>query len=409
MMNTKLFVHGNPEGHQCWGDCTDGEKRYFDTFYNNVNDAPVEFLQVDIRVEKGTPYTYYTFVRNGVLDSGGRPGGYFALTLRCDIFYKDIKNIYTLLSTAYKKSCVGIYLRESKGTSQFIISDFTKVDSKLTESLKRGVEEFIRYFSNEPDLEPIDCPVKELRQYQKINLSDCTPEIVEDLYKKSGLKVSSYYPPQEPDPKDEKIGELMNNNKEYKQQISEKKQKIDKLNTCKKRLEDQNDELKKQVSDLDRIKDELDFIKSKIGCAKQQVDNIFNDLEKGELDNNSKMEDDKFFDDKTSFSRNTAGKEHHGKTKTKKKICLFVILILTILFIIIFVILYHSPKISKQVEADEAIEVVNSKFLQFYKENQIALVLNRRKGTVLKKEGTWTFDSKFKKLNNIYVLMSQKS
>ena len=58
---------------------------------------------------------------------------------------------------------------------------------------------------------------------------------------------------------------------------------------------------------------------------------------------------------------------------------------------------------SKQAEADEAIEVVNSKSLQFYKENQDTLVINKR-GTVVKKEGTWIFDPMFKRLNNIYVL-----
>jgi hypothetical protein len=401
-MDTKLFVHGTPKGQQCWGDCTDGEKRYFYTFYNNVNDDPVEFLQVDIRDEKGTSYTYYTFVRKGVLDFSGRSGGYFALTLRCNDFYKDIKNIYILLSIAYKKLCIGICLKELKGTPQFIISDFTKVDSEWTKIKEDIVDKFIENFSNESDLESID-RVTGFGQHQKINLFDCTPEIAEECCKKSGLKVSLDYPSLKPDPKDKKIERLTKNNNTYQQQISEQQQQILELTNKLSNSEDRLKKLDDKVYNLSKSQDELHSIKSKIGDVRQQFDKIFDDLEQGELDNNSKMEDDESFDDETFNSRNPAGKEHPGKVKTKKKICLFIILILTILFIIIFLFLYHSHKMSKQAEADEAIEVVNSKSLQFYKENQDTLVINKR-GTVVKKEGTWIFDPMFKRLNNIYVL-----
>ena len=86
----KLFVHGVPKGQKIWGP-NEQDRDYIGLSYGKYRDKPNHVLSVEIN-GSNSYYTY--FVGQNVLAKDGRPGSYFAITLRINRYYADVKNIY---------------------------------------------------------------------------------------------------------------------------------------------------------------------------------------------------------------------------------------------------------------------------------------------------------------------------
>ena len=189
-LNIDLVVHGVPMGQKMWG-AKHEEELFFSSFYG-AQWQETEVLRVETQTFGNVTNCYYSFVKgNGVCDSNGRSGSYFALTLRMNCFYADVQNLYNILKAAYAKMCVGMCLQESNGVLKYTVSDFSSKENEFL-NLQKQLRGYIENFSVESDL-------MSLAEFNKastgnyISLKDCVKANALKLAKLGSFKVSAYY------------------------------------------------------------------------------------------------------------------------------------------------------------------------------------------------------------------------
>ena len=115
-----VILHGVSAGFKLFGDADEQDKAYVQTFYNqNEWDVP-ELL----KVERVGNKMFYTFIKcKNVSAHDGRSGSYLGITLRMNLYYADIQNIYSILKGVYKKLCVGTLVSDDgKRTSRILVA-----------------------------------------------------------------------------------------------------------------------------------------------------------------------------------------------------------------------------------------------------------------------------------------------
>lgn len=191
-MNIKftLFVHGVPKGQKIWGP-SEQDRDYIGLSYGKYKDKPNKVLSVEINGEN----SYYTyFVGQNVLAKDGRAGSYFALTLRINRYYADVKNIYNLLDAAYNKYILNKILIYNGIVSSYLIEDFIQVNDYLL-GLEREIVNYLNQFSSNTDLLPLSGFPKQVKSVEEICLFDCDSGKITQLIKTSGaIMISPDYP-----------------------------------------------------------------------------------------------------------------------------------------------------------------------------------------------------------------------
>lgn len=152
-LEIKTFVHGVSKGHKVWSiDHT--EDTYFNAFYVQPWKEK-EIMIAEVREYKGTTYCYYSFVRGQkVLGADRRDGSYFVITLRINMCYTDLMNMYHLLRAAYEKACVGMCIDEKGNFAQITTDNFEEKESELKQ-MHKGLVYYIYQFSRDEDLTPL--------------------------------------------------------------------------------------------------------------------------------------------------------------------------------------------------------------------------------------------------------------
>ena len=118
----ELFIYGVPKGQSFCGKKV--EKGYFDSMYDSSQKE--DMMQIEIRRSADhNLYCYYNYlIYKNVVDSDGRAGSFFGITLRWNVYCKDIMNIYRILDTVYNVYIKNLYLKENNGKIQYIVNDF---------------------------------------------------------------------------------------------------------------------------------------------------------------------------------------------------------------------------------------------------------------------------------------------
>ena len=94
VMDLEFFVHGVPNGQKIWGKKDDS--LYFQSLYDNF-DSVDKFL-IELRTVNDKNYCYYSYLRYGnIVDYDNRPGAYFGLTIRLDVYSLDVIRLYQIL------------------------------------------------------------------------------------------------------------------------------------------------------------------------------------------------------------------------------------------------------------------------------------------------------------------------
>ncbi|MEY3738880.1 MAG: hypothetical protein RL544_1658, partial [Bacteroidota bacterium] len=92
-LKLNLFVHGVPKGQKIWGP-QEEDRNFIESFYSQKSDLSAQ-LKIDVMKIGSDAYCYYTYLRgSNILDIDNRPGSYFALTIRINACYIDLKNMY---------------------------------------------------------------------------------------------------------------------------------------------------------------------------------------------------------------------------------------------------------------------------------------------------------------------------
>ena len=129
-MDVEILVHGVPDGQKYYG--TKDEQTNMGLFYDNSQES-VKFV-VETKKQGSTAFVYYSYLRyKGMIEAGGRLGGYFGLTLRLDKYYQDAIHIYNLLEMVFKRYIVGSLLTPSGDGYKYTIPDFASKASEIAQ------------------------------------------------------------------------------------------------------------------------------------------------------------------------------------------------------------------------------------------------------------------------------------
>ena len=129
-MDVEILVHGVPDGQKYYG--TKDEQTNMGLFYDNSQES-VKFV-VETKKQGSTAFVYYSYLRyKGMIEAGGRLGGYFGLTLRLDKYYQEAIHIYNLLEMVFKRYIVGSLLTPSGDGYKYTILDFASKASEIAQ------------------------------------------------------------------------------------------------------------------------------------------------------------------------------------------------------------------------------------------------------------------------------------
>lgn len=192
--DVKLYVHGVPHGQSTWG-VESSDDYYIEAFYGRKSDVPVQMV-VEVRKFGSNAYCYYTYLRtNNMSDSDGRTGSYFALTIRVNYYYADIRNIYNLLDAAYNKFVVGSVVSINGEVTKYLVSDFSQADVTF-KSLEKEITNYLMQFSRDKDFKSLsDFSTSSQNGSAAANLNECdTNSIYDHVKNNSSISVSPLYP-----------------------------------------------------------------------------------------------------------------------------------------------------------------------------------------------------------------------
>lgn len=158
MSNFQLFIHGTPEGHKIWGNPQ--LPYYFNSFYNKDSKSSLNvFTQIDICEGDA----YYTCVHSrNLLDSEGRPGAFFALTISfAKAFCTNLHLLQRLFDALYDQICKKSFLQESGNGEMYRVRDFEsavfqseQAVGKILSIVDKKIAEELR-----PYLKPLPSPI----------------------------------------------------------------------------------------------------------------------------------------------------------------------------------------------------------------------------------------------------------
>lgn len=139
-MDVELLIHGVPDGQKFFG--IKEEQTNMGLFYDNSIES-VKFV-IETKKQGNTAYTYYSYLRyKGLIEAGGRTGGYFGMTLRIDKYYQDAIHIYNLLDILFKRHIVGTILTPSGGGYKYIVTNFATKTEDINR-LQQGLIQLIQ-------------------------------------------------------------------------------------------------------------------------------------------------------------------------------------------------------------------------------------------------------------------------
>lgn len=188
----KLYAHGVPKGQGLW--CVENlDSNYIDSFYGRKSNVPAHML-VEVRQFASTSNCYYTYFVGNTCDKDGRTGGYFALTLRINYYYADIRNIYNLLDAAFNKFIVGPIVTITNGGVRYLISDFSQADDNL-KALELEINKYLMQFSSDSDFVSLNgFKANSQSEAAQLNLLECEAKTVANHVKNHGMiSVSPHY------------------------------------------------------------------------------------------------------------------------------------------------------------------------------------------------------------------------
>lgn len=152
-MDAELFIHG--PRHAYYGKQEDSQ--YCQLFDNSQIKDEIRFV-VEIRKGgNGKWYTYYTYCRYAnILDIDGRNGAYIGLTVRLDAYYANLRNLYTILEATFNAKVVGLLVKKSGNTFQYLVSDFRNSQQSILNNIEKSLGAMLAGSISTSDVFPID-------------------------------------------------------------------------------------------------------------------------------------------------------------------------------------------------------------------------------------------------------------
>lgn len=156
-MTAELFLHG--PRHAFYGKRD--EVAYSQLFDNSQIKDNIQFIVEVRKSSDGKWYTYYNYCRYAnVLDVSGRTGAYFGMTLRLDVYYANLRSVYTILDAIFVKGVLGLLLKSESANFQYLVGDFESSKSLILEKVEKPLGTLLGNIISMSEVYPIDTSFK---------------------------------------------------------------------------------------------------------------------------------------------------------------------------------------------------------------------------------------------------------
>lgn len=326
----KLYVHGVPDGQKMWG-IGNVDANYIKAFYGRQSNVPV-LMFVEVRQYGSMSYCYYTYMcADKMYDYVGRPGSYFALTLRINYFYADVQNIYNLLDAGYNKFIVGNVVQVNGGSTKYLVADFNENNDKVNSifnSLEAEIKNYLMQFSSDTDFIPLNGFKTNGQTGAAFNVHGCVIKIVTDYVKNNGSAVLS---PLYPSIKEQQLINQVNEAKIQVQKegevagstINSLRSDLNKANEEIKRLNGALGKLKTEAKNIEDYQKKYELVSNELAKKNKVLERI-----KGELSGISNMTEN------PNFNPITSAKEKSEITSIINKLHPFVNIFIMVLLLL---------------------------------------------------------------------------
>lgn len=187
-MQADLIFSGVPKGEDYLGPQTD--QNYFSTFYNGNKYEGNRFL-VEVRRSGDRLYSYYSYLKSNTTDIENRPGGYFCMSLRLDMFCKDVVNLYHFMDLVYIKYINNNFLLQTSNALRYQISNFIQKQNDIQLCQTTLLELIQNYMTGNDFVVLDDSFITTKTAVPEYNFNDCTKDYVLAAIKKNAAIICS--------------------------------------------------------------------------------------------------------------------------------------------------------------------------------------------------------------------------
>ncbi len=276
----ELFLGGAPKGFYFLGEA---DRSYVQSFYSHQCQDRLKFL-VQIRQLGGRKYCCYNYLLyEGVLDSEDRKGSYFGLTLRLDMYCKDIHSIYGLLDILYRQYVHGnllVNVSDVSGKSKYLkytVPNF-EAQSGLHKQMETAAGQLLGTMIRPESFVSFDGYPQMGANYVQVHLHDFDNAGLDALVRRDGgVAMSPYYDGR-------RIVDLtQNHNATLQSQKQGYDKQINDINIA------HNDKIKNLNAQLDMSQKDKDKLNNEIKTKNQTIEDYKQQVERLE-DTNKKLQ-----------------------------------------------------------------------------------------------------------------------
>ena len=141
-MRVDLFLHGTPNGQNIYASSADKDDYVLSYYHIDLGVGP-QSLIVETKVLNNNLNCYYTYFVPNVQDVNGRPGGYFAITLRFDTFVRNLQVMFQLLDIIYNQQVLGSIL-SGGNANKYLVQTLNEQGKLISDLMKNLLSQVIK-------------------------------------------------------------------------------------------------------------------------------------------------------------------------------------------------------------------------------------------------------------------------
>ena len=234
-------------------------------FYNKqATDEDTKFL-IEAHSVKNKDYYYYSYLKyKNVVNSEGRPGAYFGMTLRFDQYCSNVIGVHQLLDILYNKYVVNNLLIEEANKIKFAVSDFKAKDEEIKKIEKESLE-LLRIIFNSNDFQTIKLSKdSSSKGIVLLNPYDCTKDYIKGaIEKRSKVFISNAYSTSD---EQKRLQEM---NRMQQSFVKNKEQEIEDLTNTINEEKKRNERL---LNESENLKQEINQLQQEVNQLKQKCE-----------------------------------------------------------------------------------------------------------------------------------------
>lgn len=189
MVNSNIYIHGVPHGHDVSPKNNDINDWLTGFYSSNENVKEDAYMQIEI----ANGFSLYTYLRrHNIISAINRPGSYFGISVKFEkSICTSVYQLYELLDLIYKKVCLDTLIKKEGETEKFIVNEIESATYQGTNLLK-AVSQIFSKNSENLRFEDIKgfSPSKNKSYF---SLEEVDSPIFFDILKHSLIKVSPFY------------------------------------------------------------------------------------------------------------------------------------------------------------------------------------------------------------------------